>query len=195
MSVGLCKRGHELTMDNVYVAPKTGIRSCRECQRLRLAKSRSKDAPGYRAGLQVSHRDNHRFGGMRELAIQRDGEKCVRCGMTRAEHRERFGRDITVDHIDGHGRYTPRELNNNDLSNLETLCAPCHGHKDGSRGWGKKPRLTAADVRDIRMYARAGLGYMTVARCYQMVHPTTVQKIMIGKTWKWVEPSKGDTDS
>jgi len=30
-----CLRGHELTEENCYVAPKTGSRNCRVCQRLR----------------------------------------------------------------------------------------------------------------------------------------------------------------
>lgn len=29
-----CKRGHPLTADNVYIAPKTGIRACRTCKRM-----------------------------------------------------------------------------------------------------------------------------------------------------------------
>lgn len=70
------------------------------------------------------------FGGKREEVIQRDGEKCVQCGMTRAAHRAKWNRDITVDHIDGNGRNRPAKLKNNDLSNLQTLCIPCHSKKD-----------------------------------------------------------------
>lgn len=79
----------------------------------------------------------HRFGGNREAAILRDGEKCVDCGMTRAEHKARWGRDITVDHIDRKGRYTPTKERNNNLNNLKTLCLKCHGAKDGKQQVGK----------------------------------------------------------
>lgn len=73
------------------------------------------------------------FGGNREIAIQRDGEKCLHCGMTRAEHKEKYGYDITVDHIDGRGTRTPPEERNNALDNLQTLCSSCHGRKDRKR--------------------------------------------------------------
>lgn len=81
----------------------------------------------------LRYKDRVLFGGNREKAIQRDGEKCVKCGMTREQHRKTFGRDITVDHIDGNGRYTPAGDRNNSLDNLMTLCMPCHGVKDGGR--------------------------------------------------------------
>jgi 5-methylcytosine-specific restriction endonuclease McrA len=74
--------------------------------------------------------DLYSFGGNREKAIQRDGEKCVKCGMTREEHKIKYGVDITVDHIDGNGKNTPKEKKNNDMSNLMTLCKKCHGKKD-----------------------------------------------------------------
>jgi 5-methylcytosine-specific restriction endonuclease McrA len=75
------------------------------------------------------------FGGNREKAIKRDGEKCVMCGMTRAEHKARYGRDITVDHIDKRGLNTPKAHKNNTLSNLQTMCLPCHAKKDISSGY------------------------------------------------------------
>lgn len=77
--------------------------------------------------------NKYQFGGNRELAIIRDGEKCVMCGMDRDEHKQRYNRDITVDHIDGSGRNTSTTLRNNSLNNLQTLCLPCHGKKDASR--------------------------------------------------------------
>ncbi len=70
------------------------------------------------------------FGNNRELVIQRDGEKCLRCGMTRLEHKQQFGRDITVDHINGLGRYVERSERDNRLENLQTLCIKCHVSKD-----------------------------------------------------------------
>lgn len=87
------------------------------------------------------------FGGNREAAIIRDGEKCVDCGMTREQHKRRWGRDITVDHIDGKGRYTPKVEKNHALENLKTLCLTCHGTKDAAR---REYKLTAEQATEIK---------------------------------------------
>lgn len=106
---GYCKSGrHPWTPDNIIIV--TGNARCRACYTAK----------------------NHRmsFGDNRELAIQRDGEKCVKCGMTRESHRLKYGKDITVDHIDKTGRGVPKSEKNNKLSNLQTLCCACHARKD-----------------------------------------------------------------
>lgn len=62
---------------------------------------------------------------VREKAIERDGGKCVSCGMTRAAHQENYDQDIHVHHITPlreFGDYTVA----NELDNLETLCFDCH---------------------------------------------------------------------
>ena len=87
------------------------------------------DARERRRQGQLRYRDKTKFGGNREIAIQRDGEKCVQCGMTRQEHFAKYGKDITVDHIDKMGLRAPRELKNNSLDNLQTLCPNCHARK------------------------------------------------------------------
>lgn len=71
----------------------------------------------------------HLFGGNREKAIKRDNEACVQCGMTRERHLEKYGMDISVDHIDRLGINVPTDKRNNQLDNLQTLCLPCHGRK------------------------------------------------------------------
>ncbi len=76
------------------------------------------------------------------MAIQRDGEKCVICKLSRVDHKIKYGRDITVDHIDGKGRYS--KIQNNTLENLQTLCLSCHGRKDNPK------KLRAKDVLFIR---------------------------------------------
>ena len=65
-----------------------------------------------------------RFGGLREIVIKRDNGICQLCGMTRIQHKEKYGRDIVVDHIDGNGRNSKNP--NNNLSNLRTLCLVCN---------------------------------------------------------------------
>lgn len=69
-----------------------------------------------------------RFGGYREFIIQRDGEKCIDCGLTRKEHIKLYGVDITVDHINGKGRNSKNPDHN--PNNLCTRCLKCHGKKD-----------------------------------------------------------------
>jgi|GEM_PF-2746861 len=81
----------------------------------------------------LNHVYKIRFGGAdrREFVIQRDSEACKLCGITRKEHKELYGKDITVDHIDGSGGNNAisknrNKLRNNDLSNLRTLCLVCN---------------------------------------------------------------------
>lgn len=66
---------------------------------------------------------NQGCGGMRRQVLARDGYKCVKCGMTDAEHHLRWNRAITIDHKD-------KDRKNNHLDNLQTLCLICHGRKD-----------------------------------------------------------------
>lgn len=73
-------------------------------------------------------RDKYRFGGNRKKALERDGYTCVLCGMSDEQHRKTWGFSITVDHIDGQGRYSPTK--NHKLDNLQTLCVVCHTKKD-----------------------------------------------------------------
>lgn len=122
------------------------------------------------------HNDKILFGGNREKAIQRDGEKCVKCGMTRAEHRVNFGRDITVDHKDGMGHGVPKHLKNNDLSNLQTLCIVCHASKDNTQN-----KLTDAQVAEI-MKLKGTMTQNVIGAMYN-VHPTYIGQLYKGK-WR-----------
>ena len=76
--------------------------------------------------------NNFRCGGLRIKVLERDGYACVQCGMTAVEHRAKWNRAITIDHVDGNGRYSKRP--NNKLSNLNTMCLSCHGAKDHPKG-------------------------------------------------------------
>lgn len=62
-------------------------------------------------------------GGNRAEVLARDGYRCVRCGMTDAEHKAKWGRPITIDH-------KSKDRSDNSMGNLQTLCLPCHGNKD-----------------------------------------------------------------
>jgi hypothetical protein len=71
------------------------------------------------------------WNGQRKKAIQRDGGECVACGMSRRQHRDEYGYDLHVHHIEA--RRTFDDLAEaNKLSNLVTLCHSCHGLYEGS---------------------------------------------------------------
>lgn len=156
-----CKHGHERTEENTYIAPKTGAIGCKPCRSLA---ARGRNTPKHK----------YLFGGNREDAIQRDGEKCVKCGMTRTQHKAKYGRDITVDHIDGRGVHTVKEDKNNALNNLMTLCLHCHGIKDRARRVSRRIILTAEDARDIRLFRAAGMSVRDIHKAYQMVSYNTL---------------------
>lgn len=111
------------------------------------------------------------FGGNREAAIDRDGGKCVWCGMTREQHWEEYKRDITVDHIDGRGVNSAPEDKNNDMSNLQTLCVACHMKKDN-----KSKTLTDIQVINIR-HAKGSISGAKLAKMYG-VTPSTIYNIL-----------------
>lgn len=76
-----------------------------------------KDANGF------SESSHYGTGKMRLNILERDGYKCIDCGMTDVEHKKKWGRPITIDHKD-------RNRKNNSPENLRTMCLSCHGRKD-----------------------------------------------------------------
>ena len=191
MSKDKCKHGHDLTGDNIYVNP-SGFSECRICRRAAARRYRATfDKYPERAEIdklyKSEHWFGHTFGGNRELAIKRDGGKCVSCGMTREEHKLKYKKDITVDHIDGKGANTPSHLKNNSLDNLQTMCLSCHGRKDRVRNGTRQQRLTEEDVRDILMFASKGMSRWQIAKGYQMMHKVTIADVVLRHSWKWVE--------
>ncbi len=123
-----CIHGHEMNEENTYHRPNSNKKGCRICRHLRVNEYKARIADSHKKKLAKAHRDKRNFGGNREKAIERDSYKCVKCGMTRQEHIDNYGEDITVDHIDKNGRYS--KVKNHDLNNLQTLCLPCHLKKD-----------------------------------------------------------------
>jgi Trp operon repressor len=109
------------------------------------------------------------FSGNRELVILRDNEKCINCGMTREEHKEKYGRDITVDHIDGNGRSKEAALKNSELENLQTLCLSCHGKKDSLR---RGLKLSGDDIVKIKDILTTGKSTRFVAKQFGVSQAT-----------------------
>lgn len=107
---------------------------------------------------------NYCFGKLRKLALDRDGHRCVKCGLTDQEHRAKWGRPITVDHID-------RNRKHNTLSNFQTLCLRCHGRKDGaaqtSKLRGFQAQIMAERAKGIscnQIAQRFGVGCRVVTK-------------------------------
>jgi hypothetical protein len=58
---------------------------------------------------------------IKALVRHRDGYRCTECGMTAADHVERFGRNLDVHRIIPGSKYT--------LAGVATLCRDCHKSK------------------------------------------------------------------
>ncbi len=65
--------------------------------------------------IQRIAREQRHYAGMRQAALERDGNRCTICGTPEK---------LTVHHIDRQGRGKPNP--NNDLANLQTLCRKHH---------------------------------------------------------------------
>lgn len=70
--------------------------------------------------------DKYNFNGNKSVVLERDLYKCVKCGIDDYKHLLRFGKGLTVDHING-------DRSDNSLNNLQSLCLVCHGKKDTKR--------------------------------------------------------------
>jgi len=94
------------------------------------------DHPGWEGGHEPGYGSNWKR--QRRKAIERDDETCQICGMTRQEHEDEYGRDISVHHIT-RKKYFRRwseadesvELEHaNVLRNILTLCIKCNNRVD-----------------------------------------------------------------
>jgi len=66
------------------------------------------------------YHNKDRFGGMRDIILNRDENKCRGCGSTNR---------LSIHHKDGSGYHLTKKtgiISNNDIGNLITLCSSCH---------------------------------------------------------------------
>ena len=76
--------------------------------------------------------DEKNFDGNREVALRRDQFQCTKCGLSRAASRMKYKIDLYVKRVDGNNE-------NNDISNLKTLCRKCF-QRENIGTWLKKKK-------------------------------------------------------
>lgn len=151
-----------------------------------------------RTEAQRRYEDKVEFGGNRLVVLERDGHRCTECEMPDEEHRARWGCSLTVDHVDGNGR--GKALKNNDITNLRTLCLPCHGAKDGARAdYAKRntargarhgsAKLTPELVKQLRADRRQGDIYRVLAERYG-ISIAQAHAVCSGRQWRVTETTE-----
>src|SRR3990167_4490623 len=142
-----CRKIKSVLLFNKRKRTRDGFETiCRECSKIIGQVYRSKNREYFKRWFRKYRKQNKAvlseyskkrykkgitlFGGIRQQILERDGFKCRRCGMEREEHILRWGRELTIDHIDGKGSGVPVKEKNNHPDNLITLCMSCHSTKD-----------------------------------------------------------------
>lgn len=67
----------------------------------------------------------------RQRALERDCYTCQSCGMDEKEHLEKYDQELHVHHIVARRHFDDEDPEQNDLSNLTTLCRDCHEVYEG----------------------------------------------------------------
>ncbi len=127
----------------------------------------------FKAKFGYSDASHYACGGLRQQVLERDGHKCVKCGMTDAEHKTKWNRPITVDHKDKNRKH-------NTLDNLQTLCLTCHGNKDLIQRL-REPSFVKHKVEALEMRER-GFSYQEIADRFGF---------SVAIPWKWIRIWKG----
>ena len=68
----------------------------------------------------------------RKMALERDGYSCQSCGMHDKEHNQKYDYGLHVHHIISRDQFLEDDPDQNDLSNLVTLCHQCHEIYEGT---------------------------------------------------------------
>lgn len=140
----------------------------------------------------------------RAKAVKRDHNKCVDCGITGDQCREKFGRGLDVDHIVPYHNFSSY-LKANRLANLACRCASCHRkaeaqrhmvqmvlpmqdsirrqHKGRDSERHPRAKLTWLKVKSIRMLHAKGATARELADMFEC-KPSNIYSIAQGKTWR-----------
>jgi hypothetical protein len=105
--------------------------------------------------------------GLRRRILDRDDSRCVRCGMSDAEHKAKWGRTITIDHID-------KDRSRNTDDNLQTLCLTCHGNKD---------LIPALRTPKLLVHKNTIMALRSEGRTYQAIAARV--GFSVAAVWKW----------
>lgn len=135
-------------------------------ERQRKAEWQRRSRAAFKAAHGFSTNAHYGAGGNRLAVLERDGYACVTCGMTDEQHKAKWNRPITVDHID-------KDRANNSLLNLQTLCLTCHGQKD------LIPELRQSRARPLLPRMRE---LRAAGKTYQEIANTV--GLSIGGVWK-----------
>jgi len=123
----------------------------------------------FKAKHGFSTTSNYGTGKKRKEILERDNYSCVQCGMTDEQHKEKWGRPITIDHKD-------KNRKNNGPENLQTLCLTCHGAKD------QLPQLRVKKGPDYKLeimtMRNSGWTYQRIATALDM---------SIATVWIWAK--------
>lgn len=84
--------------------------------------------PKWKGGHEYNR--GHTWPEQREKALERDDYKCQRCRMSNAEHEAEYSQELHVHHIVRYGDFDDHKRANR-LTNLITLCRPCHDELEG----------------------------------------------------------------
>lgn len=166
MSEGLCKKCYMKDYLSIYRTKPENIKRAKVSKHnwyLENVKGTGKDKI---AG------ENNWFDGNREPALIRDNHQCVRCCSSK---------QLIVHHIDRQGRN--KEIRNNDLSNLETLCKACHIeehrqelHKAKGVGYYWCPSLKLQQCVECGLSTHKHTGRGKCKRCYSREQARRLRK-------------------
>jgi 5-methylcytosine-specific restriction endonuclease McrA len=116
-----------------------GTKYCNSCA---VARYRVSHPDYYRKTLigSANWQRLHRYDGNAKKALERDRYICRICGIKPFKP--------NVHHLDGKGSTTPKELQNNTLNNLVTLCQSCHQNAELYAGLGLRFKYIVRLVMD-----------------------------------------------
>lgn len=164
--------------------------------------------PNWQGGKSLLNNVSGRGGNwqrQRAAALKRDKYRCVDCGISQAESKQRYGRGLDVDHVVPFHNFGSA-IAANVLSNLQCRCASCHRVAEAKRGmvqmmlplqdsrsrshngrtYGERhntAKLRESQVLQIRRMADDGAAMACIARQFD-VSASAVWAIVRGRTWR-----------